>query len=308
MKNWLKEYIKNRLSPWIISVVAPIVDEKLDQQLEIRFQLKEFEMSSEEERASYWEQQFNVAELVERFVKAGIDVEEQQIDRQDFETWMQKHPSLVACYKTMGNVRIEKLLEHYLTLTYLEVTPSDVLIDVAADESCFAPTLRQQGMFAYRQDLVYPSGIHGFDIGGDAGDMPVEDGFADVLTLHCAFECFQGDSDIRFIREVPRILRSHGRLGIVPLYIDTMHFVKTSPWCDKRNIQVEPEAKWLWRDDRYHEPFSRHYSPEVFRERIIRNLTQMQKKIVCFTNIHDLSHRYEGQQIYCHFMFKAEKL
>lgn len=136
--------------------------------------------------------------------------------------------------------------------------------------------------------------------------MPIYNGFADVLTLHCAFECFQGDSDIRFVRETERILRNGGRLGIVPLYIDTIYFVKTSPWCDKRNIQVEPEAKWLWRDDKYHAPFSRHYSPEVFVTRIASQMLNMEKKILYFTNLTELSEFYNGQRIYCYFMFKGK--
>ena len=86
------------------------------------------------------------------------------------------------------------------------------------------------------------------------------------------------------------------------------YFVKTSPWCDKRFIQVEPEAKWIWRDDQWREPFSRHYSPESFVERIASRMPKFEKRILFFTNIQELSTHYTGQRIYCYFMFKGEKL
>lgn len=275
----------------------------------LKEQLKEFENAPETERASFWEKKFNAQELVGRFLKLGIPVDEIEIDVKDFERWMKEYPSVVECYSGMGEARIEKILEHYLTLRYLDVRPTDVLIDVGAQASVFAQTLRMKGMIAYRQDLRYSPGINGYNIGGDAGNMPVPDGFANVLTLHCAYECFQGDADVKFAREAGRILQKNGRLGIIPLYIDTIHFVKTSPWCNKRDIKgkVESGAKWLWRDDKHHEPFSRHYSPEVFAERIIPQMPEMEKKLLFFTNLKELSEYYEGQRIYCYFMFRGQK-
>ena len=306
MLDGIKKRIKYFVEYHLKALIEPIIEEKIDRIFEIRSQLKEFENALETEKASYWEKKFDAQEFVGRFLQAGIEVEEIKIDIRDFEKWMEDYPSLVEFYSNMDDVRIEKSLEHYLTLKYLDVKPTDVVIDVAAASSPFALTLRQKGMKAYRQDLIYPAGINGYDIGGDAGNMPVCDGFADVLTLHCAFECLQGASDIRFAREAERILRNGGRLGIVPLYIDTIYFAKTSPWCDKRKIQVEPEAKWLWRDDKYHAPFSRHYSPEVFVTRVASQMPRMEKKILFFPNLAELSKSYNGQRIYCYFMFKGK--
>ena len=306
MLNNIKKKIKFYTEYHLKALFEPIIEEKLDQMIEIRSQLKEFENAPETEKASCWEKKFDAQQLVNRFSQVGIEVEEVEIDIKDFKKWMEDFPSLVKFYSNMDDARIEKILEHYITLKYLNVKPTDIIIDVAAANSPFARILKQKGMKAYRQDLIYQHGMNGYDIGGNADDMPVANGFADVLTLHCAFECFQGDSDIRFAREAARILRKGGRIGIVPLYIDTIHFVKTSPWCDKRKIKVEPEVKWLWRDDKYHEPFSRHYSPEAFVTRITSQMLNMEKKILYFANLSELSNSFSGQRIYCYFMFKGK--
>lgn len=304
----LKRRVKSLLSPRLQGFAELIIEKKFDELWEIRKQIKGYAVAPDKDKASYWENKFDAQEFILRFENMGVSVEKIEIDIQDFESWMKMYPTLVGFYSKSGDVRIEKLLEHYLSWKYLNITAADVVIDVAAAGSPFAKVLRQKKIEAYRQDLSYPAGIYEYEIGGDAGNMPVPDKFADVLTLHCAFECFQGDADLRFARDVSRILRKGGRVGIVPLYIDAIPFVKTSPWCDKRTIQVEPEAHWLWRDDRYKAPFSRHYSPESFVERIVSVMSNISTRVLFFSNLWQLSAHYDQQRIYCHFMFKGEKL
>jgi hypothetical protein len=81
----------------------------------------------------------------------------------------------------------------------------------------------------YRQDLIYPEGLHGDVIGGDAAKMPLPNGFASAMALHCSFEYFEGDSDQEFIREESRVFRSGGRLCIVPLYLFPEYAIQTDP-------------------------------------------------------------------------------
>lgn len=307
MKTRILKKIRFSLEQIFKPMIEALVAETLDRTLELRMQQKTFEHAMETEKASYWEQMFDAPALAERFRSVGMPVEEVAIDRADFEQWMQEYSDLVHFYRSMDDVMIEKLLEHYLTFTHLHISPSDVVIDIAAANSPFSDALSQKGINAYRQDLVYAQGIHGVEIGSDAGNMPLPDGFADALTLHCAFECFQGDSDICFVREACRVLASGGRIGIIPLYADTIYFVKTSPGCDQRTIKIEPEARRLWRDDRYLAPFSRHYSPEIFVKRITTQMSSLKPTIIFFTNLDELSQAYSGQRIYCYFMFKGEK-
>ena len=117
-----------------------------------------------------------------------------------------------------------------------------------------------------------------------------------------------GDADIYFVEEAGRILDKKGRYGIVPLYLADVHFVSTSPYCNQAEMTIEPEARKIWRDDEYKVPFSRHYSPESFAERIQSLIPDdMEGKILYFKNLGEVMRHYQGQRIYCFFMFLCEK-
>lgn len=138
----------------------------------------------------------------------------------------------------------EKWLEHYVSLELLAPKPGEVLLDVASCHSPFADLVqRLYGVTSYQQDLLFPPGIHGRQIGGDAAALPMPDAFADLVTLHCAFEHFEGDSDSGFIRELGRILKPGGRACILPLYTSQRYSIQSDPqtWA-QRTVQFEPDA------------------------------------------------------------------
>jgi SAM-dependent methyltransferase len=267
----------------------------------------EFKNAPDDMRASRVESLTSLPDLIRRFQRLGISVAERSIDIDDFEQWMGRYTDVCRFYSGYGDAQIEKILEHYLTMSELHISERDVCVDIAASTSPFADAVAAHlKNTCYRQDLIYPEGIHGNRIGGDAAHMPVEDNFADVLTLHCAYECFQNDADIRFITEAERVLRRGGRLGIVPLYVESVYFVKTGPLHDRRRIKVEEGARCIWRDDGYvREAFSRHYSPESFKKRVVETITKMNCEVLHFTNLDEVGLRYPGQRVYCRFMFRA---
>ncbi len=138
----------------------------------------------------------------------------------------------------------EKWLEHYVSLELLAPQPGEVLIDVASCHSPFADLAqRLYGVNSYQQDLLFAPGLHGRRIGGDAAALPVPDGFADLVTLHCAFEHFEGDSDSGLIRELGRILKPGGRACILPLYTSQRYSIQSDPqtW-GQRSVRFEPDA------------------------------------------------------------------
>ena len=69
--------------------------------------------------------------------------------------------------------------------------------------------------------------MHDHKIGGDAASLPVPDGFATKMALHCSLEHFESDSDIRFFQEAHRVLSPGGKLVVVPLYLTERYFILT---------------------------------------------------------------------------------
>lgn len=294
MFEFLKNKIKNRLSGFVKAEIESTIEYLVPQTIE-------FENSTIQDRQSYHDHtkdtvanaQGYYAGLKDRLVYAGIPVEEVRLDVNDFETWLISFPEMKKYYSiSLGDLFIEKCLEHYLTFHYLKISKSEVYIDIAA----------------FQLDLVYPKGIHGIKIGADAGNTGLPDGFCSAMSAQCAYECFMGDSDYRFVEEANRILSTKGRYAIVPLYLDDTAFEMTSPFCDQKMINIDSGFRKVWRDDGHKVPFSRHYSPESFKERIYSRIpVGMVGKIFYFKNLIDIAKRHEGQRIYCNFMFYCEK-
>src|SRR5690606_27137344 len=116
----------------------------------------------------------------------------------------------------LGN-RPEKTLEHYIALTLLDVNADDVFVDIASEHSPVPEIYeRLTGAKSYSQDIMYPDGIEGNRIGGDACAMPVADGFASKAALTCSLEHFEGDADTRLFHEMHRVLRPGGKICITP--------------------------------------------------------------------------------------------
>lgn len=299
----LKSSIKARLKGFILTVLY----DEVDNLVIVSQQVRDFYDSPENQRQRYYEQTHDVADLSQRLIQAGVLLEDAIIDVEDFSIWLHNFRAIHDYYQPAGDACIEKCLEHYLAYRWLKLSIKDTYIDVAADKSPWAMILRERNIQGYRLDLSYPSGIHGYDIGADAGNTGLESEFASALSLQCAYETFQGDSDIRFITEAERILSPGGNLAILPLYIDSSYFILSSPYIALTQIQIDEGAIRVWREDKFREPYSRHYSPEAFAKRVYSQLQKMHGKIIRFTNLQDVRDRYPGQRIYCDFMFFCEK-
>lgn len=308
--------VKRLIASKISNILRSAVRSEIENVLPIIPQLIEFQNSAKEDRQSFYDHTKDplgsidfYEGLKDRLLSAGVPVKPVDIDISDFERWLNDFPDVRRHYEKMGDVFIEKCLEHYLAYRYLNISSSDVYIDIASAGSPWAAILQQRGgIRAYRLDLIYPKGIDGINIGADAGNTKLPDGFASVLSLQCAYECFMGDADIRFVGEASRILDKKGRYGIAPLYLADIHFVSTSPYCNQSEVKIEPAAKKVWRDDEYKVPFSRHYSPESFTSRIYSSIpNDMSGKILYFNNLDEVMRHYPGQKVYCFFMFVCEK-
>jgi SAM-dependent methyltransferase len=172
-------------------------------------------------------------EVVARLKESGYEVQDYLLDVADYHAWREQAGyGKFTDYHGGGTAAgfIEKSLEHYVAARLLDLCAEDIYIDIASYSSP-APEIyrRLHGCRALRQDLQYPKGLRGDEIGGDAAHMPVPDGFATKLGLHCSFEHFEDDSDSGLIREAGRVLRPHGRMCIVPLYLFNTYAIQIDP-------------------------------------------------------------------------------
>ena len=249
-------------------------------------------------------------EIKNELIELGVMLEEATIDIKDFKQWIKEFTRLNAMYKNMGDVYIEKCLEHYLSYKLLDFKPSDVFMDVAASGSQYANDLYYSGKVkqTYLLDLAYPEGINGIKIGANAANTKLPDNFVDKIGLHCAYECFEGDADIGFLSEANRLLKQKGRFVITPLYLDKTYFNCSSEKCDQSAIKFDKEALKIWRDDEYQVPFARHYSAKSFYKRVYKNIPNgINAKVVFYKNLPELMSEFKGQRIYCYFLLYGEK-
>lgn len=185
----------------------------------------------------------------------------------------------------------EKWLEHYVSWDLIRPERGETLIDIASCHSPFADMQQDHyGITAYRQDLMFPAGLHDDrTIGGDAAAMPVDDGFADLMTLHCSFEHFEGDSDRRFVREAQRVLRPGGRLCILPLYTSTRYSIQSDPatWAEQP-VRFEPDAKVCLARG-WSEAHGRLYDAAHFLDRVVANLGPLELTVYAIENAAEVS-------------------
>jgi hypothetical protein len=231
----------------------------------------------------------NYAKIRRGFEAAGITTIPYTIDADDFNRWLELVQFPSQYVDSYGDVFVEKALEHYVGASLLQMGKADTLIDVAAAHSpWYKMAERVYGCKGYALDLEFPPGIDGRKIGSDATHMPLPDGFATKMALHCAYEMFEGTADIRLLQEACRVLSDNGKMAILPLYMGDFHYVLSSPYTDRRGLDYG-EAELVWRDDPYLVRFSRFYSVEAFCERIVANLDGFSLIIYCIENEKEVS-------------------
>ena len=209
----------------------------------------------------------------------GLSLLDIKIDIADYNQWKMKaeYQKIWLYYLKFGIIGKnlpEKSLEHYMAAKLLDLSEDDLYIDVGSSGSPTASIYRKMyGCDTYMQDLVFPEGVNGNLIGGDAGKMPLNDGFASKMACHCSFEHFEGNSDIAFIKEANRVLRHGGKLCILPLYFFTKYAIKTDPTVlPKGTQQFENDATLYCAKKYWGNRHGRFYDVTHFISRIMNNM------------------------------------
>jgi len=227
---------------------------------------------------------------------SGVRVEPYSVRAAGFDDYVRRAGYASLPYYDHGRepAAHEKYLEHFVSLELLAPAEGDVLVDVACMDSPFSEIAAElYGLSTYRQDIMYPPGVRDRSIGGDAASMPVPDGFTDHLVMHCSFEHFEGDSDIRFIREASRVLRPGGRLCILPLYTSQRYAIQTHPrGLRRQRIDFEP-GDTVYVSDEWGPPHQRYYDADAFLRRVVSGLEDLELTVYRVTNLEELKgHSY----------------
>ena len=210
----------------------------------------------------------------------GLITKEYYVDRADYDRYViaARYEDFDPYYRggMSGDLdhRVEKLLQHYISLSLLGIQSDELYMDVASNTSPMRHIVKRlYNVPVYSLDLSYPPGIDGELIGADAGAMPVKDGFASKMTLHCAFEHFACGADSRFVKECARVLRPGGKVCVIPLYLLPQYCVRVDPTIEGDISVSDTEGAKKVYVRGYKVDYGRFYSPESFRRRILEQAT-----------------------------------
>jgi SAM-dependent methyltransferase len=199
----------------------------------------------------------------------------------------------------------EKSFEHFVAFQLLELTPEDVFVDLASEHSPVPEIFhRLTGASTYSQDIMYPPGLAGDRIGGDACAMPVPDGFASKASLTCSLEHFEEDADTRLFQELARVLRPGGIVCVVPFYLFLEPAIQTDPTVSVPAEVPFDDGATIYCARDWGNRHGRFYSIESFIERIIKPTSGA----FHFTFYHLCNAPAVDRSIYARFAFTATRL
>jgi ubiquinone/menaquinone biosynthesis C-methylase UbiE len=174
----------------------------------------------------------------------------------------------------------KKGLEFFFSYKILEININDVVMDAAGGKSRYLNAVQKNTSASnlYLTDHIY-QGVTELDdgvkvVGGDISSIHIEDQSIDKIACHHAFEHFQENKDVDFIREAYRILKLNGMLVIIPLfvadrYIECWNIENSNKRFDKKSeVVIDKTASIPGGNNDGH--FARFYSVESLIFRIIK--------------------------------------
>ena len=229
-------------------------------------------------------------EVTKQLQRSDFDPVDYQIEKTDYTAWVsvakyERFP--LYCGGVHSSYLNAKKLQHYVAAKLLDLKKDDIYVDIGCGDSPAPEIYREMyGCQVYRQDVTYPMGIHGNEIGGRAENMPVPASSFTKMALHCSFEHFGGTSDMEFIDEASRVLKQEGRLCIVPLYLFHEYAILIDPCFWPRGFiraeNFESDAILYCGKDVI--PYMRYYDATHLHSRIRNKLSDLKLIIYSLQN------------------------
>jgi len=246
-----------------------------------------------------------VVEAVHKdFGKRGIPVNEWHVNLEEYKEYFEK-----AAYKSLypnyyKDFLLEKSFEHFVAFRLLGIRPDEIFLDIGSENSPVCEIYsRLTGCRTYRQDIMYPLGINGDQIGGDACEMPVPNEFAHKVALTCSLEHFEGERDRRLFLELSRVLKKGGRVCVIPLYIYTSPANQIDPTVSIPNNVPLDKGATIFCAKGWGNRFARFYSPVSFVDRIFNPTKDFFSfEVFRIMNADEVHH-----DIYAHFALVATR-
>ncbi len=193
--------------------------------------------------------------------------------------------TLIVDWLTSGNLEEfikkdihKKGLEFFFSSYLLELNENDIVLDAAGGKSNYlqAIKLNSKCKELYLTDHIY-EGIHEQSngvkiVGGDISSIHLMEKSINKIACHHAFEHFQDDKDMSFIKEAYRILKENGILVVIPLFLTDKFIecwnIETNKHFDKNaTFILDKTASIPGADDDGH--FARFYDNDNLLSRII---------------------------------------
>ncbi|BAU12754.1 hypothetical protein LEP3755_32850 [Leptolyngbya sp. NIES-3755] len=246
-----------------------------------------------------------VANVIELGKQIGIEFKEFSIDVNLYKQYFNQAEYAKRYAEYYRGNQPEKTLEHFICYSLLGLNSDDVFVDLASEHSPVPEIFgRLSGATTYSQDIMYPAGIEGNRIGGDACAMPVSDGFMSKAALTCSLEHFELDADTRLFQELARVLKPGGKICVVPFYVFDREAVQTDPTVSvPANVPFDSTAT-IYCAPGWGNRHGRFYSPQSFMQRIICPVQNQFK----FEFFHLKNAAEVDSSVYARFAFTATRL
>lgn len=181
--------------------------------------------------------------------------------------------------KFIGKSLHKKGLEFFFSAQILNIESDDILLDAAGGRSKYLKAVRENTGLQnlYLTDHIF-EGVRQLDngikiVGGDISSIHLKNNSINKIACHHAFEHFQAEKDVKFIKESYRLLKVGGVLVIIPLFLTDYYIecwnIETSEHFDENSfVIIDKTASIPGADDDGH--FARFYDMDALKNRIIR--------------------------------------